>query len=71
MLVVHLLIDCRDAMGANAVNTAAEAAAPLLERLSGGRAGLRILSNLSDRRRAWAEVEIPAEAFHSEESPRC
>ncbi len=68
MLVVHLLIDCRDAMGANAVNTAAEAAAALLERLSGGRVGLRILSNLSDRRRAWAEVEIPAEAFHSEEA---
>ena len=65
MLIVHLLIDCRDAMGANAANTAAEAAAPLLERLSGGRAGLRILSNLSDRRRAWAEVEIPAEAFES------
>ncbi len=63
MLVVHLLIDCRDAMGANALNTAAEAASPLLEKLSGGRAGLRILSNLSDRRRAWAEVEIPAEAF--------
>ena len=67
MLVVHLFIDCRDAMGANAVNTAAEAAAPLLEKLSGGRAGLRILSNLSDRRRAWAEVEIPAEAFDGEE----
>lgn len=66
MLVVHLFIDCRDAMGANAVNTAAEAVAPLLERLSGGRAGLRILSNLSDRRRAWAEVEIPAEAFDSD-----
>ena len=67
MLIVHLLIDCRDAMGANAVNTAAEATAPLLERLSGGRAGLRILSNLSDRRRAWAEVDIPAQAFDSEE----
>jgi hydroxymethylglutaryl-CoA reductase len=49
MLIVHLLIDCRDAMGANAVNTAAEAVAPLLEALSGGRANLRILSNLTDR----------------------
>ena len=68
MLVVHLLIDCRDAMGANAVNTAAEAAAPLLVNLSGGRAGLRILSNLSDKRRAWAEVEIPAEALDSEDA---
>lgn len=65
MLIVHLLVDCRDAMGANAVNTAAEAVSPLLERLSGGRAGLRILSNLSDRRRAWAEVEIPAAALAS------
>ncbi len=67
MLIVHLLIDCRDAMGANAANTAAEAVAPLLEKISGGRAGLRILSNLSDRRRAWAEVEIPAAAFHSDD----
>ena len=67
MLIVHLLIDCRDAMGANAANTAAEAAAPLLEQLSGGRAGLRILSNLSDRRRAWAEVEIPSEVFDSDD----
>lgn len=67
MLIVHLLIDCRDAMGANAANTAAEAAAPLVEKLSGGRAGLRILSNLSDRRRAWAEVEIPSKAFDSDD----
>lgn len=71
MLIIHLMIDCRDAMGANAVNTAAEAVAPLLERLSGGRAGLRILSNLSDRRRAWAEVEIPAEAFESDSFAGC
>ncbi|MBP8292925.1 MAG: hydroxymethylglutaryl-CoA reductase, degradative [Caldilineaceae bacterium] len=63
MLIVHLLFDTRDAMGANAINTAAEAIAPALERLSGGRALLRILSNLSDRRRAWAEVTIPAAAF--------
>jgi hydroxymethylglutaryl-CoA reductase len=63
MLIVHLLFDVRDAMGANAVNTAAEAIAPTLERLSGGRALLRILSNLTDRRRAWAEVTIPASTF--------
>ncbi len=69
MLVVHILIDCRDAMGANAANTAAEAVAPLLERVTGGRAGLRILSNLSDRRRAWAEVKIPASAFDGDEYP--
>lgn len=63
MMVVHLLFDVRDAMGANAVNTAAETIAPRLEQLSGGRALLRILSNYSDRRRAWAEVAIPAGAF--------
>jgi hydroxymethylglutaryl-CoA reductase len=63
MLVVHLLFDVRDAMGANAVNSAAETIAPRLEALSGGRALLRILSNYSDRRRAWAEVVIPAHAF--------
>jgi hydroxymethylglutaryl-CoA reductase len=62
MLVVHLLIDAQDAMGANTVNTAAEALAPELARLSGGRARLRILSNLSDRRlaRAWCEIPAPA-----------
>jgi len=63
MLIVHLLFDCRDAMGANAVNTAVEILAPRLETLSGGRVLLRILSNLSDERRAWAEVTIPAAAF--------
>ena len=63
MLIVHLLLDVRDAMGANAVNTAAEAIAPRLEALSGGRALLRILSNLSDQRCAWAEATIPASAF--------
>jgi hydroxymethylglutaryl-CoA reductase len=63
MLVVHLVVDCRDAMGANAVNSMAEAVAPLLERLSGGRAYLRILSNLSDRRMSRAEVKVPAAAL--------
>jgi hydroxymethylglutaryl-CoA reductase len=67
MLVVHLLFDVRDAMGANAVNTAAEAIAPRLEALSGGRALLRILSNYADRRRAWAEVVIGAAAFATAE----
>ncbi len=63
MLVVHLEIDTCDAMGANAVNTVAEAVAPLLVDLSGGRVVLRILSNLSDLRRAWAEAEIPVTAL--------
>ncbi len=67
MLIVHLLLDVRDAMGANAVNTAAEAVAPLLERLTGGRVGLRILSNLAERRRAWARCTIPPQALGSEE----
>jgi hydroxymethylglutaryl-CoA reductase len=68
MLIVHLLFDVLDAMGANAVNTAAEAIAPHLERLSGGRVLLRILSNLTDQRRAWAEVTIPAREFSSIEA---
>ncbi len=58
-LVVHLIYDVRDAMGANAVNTAVERLAPQLEALSGGKAHLRILSNLSDRRLARAECSIP------------
>ncbi|MCH2538880.1 MAG: hydroxymethylglutaryl-CoA reductase, degradative [Anaerolineales bacterium] len=58
-LVVHLIYDTRDAMGANAINTAVEALAPLLEQKTGGRVHLRILSNLADRRLARAEVCIP------------
>ncbi len=60
MLVVHVLYDVVDAMGANAVNTAAEAVAPLLESITGGRANLRVLSNLADRRLARAKVSVPA-----------
>lgn len=60
MLVVHLLYDTRDAMGANAVNTAVEHLAPHIETLTEGRVNLRILSNLADRRRARAEGMIPA-----------
>ncbi len=63
MLVVHLIIDCRDAMGANAINSMAEAVAPRLEEISGGRAYLRILSNLSDRRLARARATVPAKAL--------
>ena len=63
MLVVHLLIDCRDAMGANAINTMAEAVAPLVEQISGGRAYLRILSNLSDRRLSRARAVVPPSAL--------
>lgn len=65
MLIVHLLMDTRDAMGANAINTAVEYIAPELARLAGGRAHLRILSNLSDRRKAKAWGTIPASALAS------
>ncbi len=58
-LVVHLIIDVRDAMGANALNTAAESLAPRLAALSGGRVHLRILTNLADRRLANARCTIP------------
>ncbi len=60
MLVVHLLYDCRDAMGANAINTAVEHLAPHIEAITGGRVNLRILSNLTDQRKARAEGIIPA-----------
>jgi hydroxymethylglutaryl-CoA reductase len=60
MLVVHLLYDTRDAMGANAINTAVEAIAPRVAELTGGRVNLRILSNLTDRRTATARCRIPA-----------
>ncbi len=63
MLIVHLIFDCRDAMGANMVNTACEDLAEPLEQISGGRAGLRILSNLADRRTARAECRIAADAL--------
>ena len=63
LLVVHILLDVRDAMGANAVNTVAEALAPRLAALTGGRPGLRILSNLADRRLARAECRVPHAAF--------
>lgn len=59
MLVIHLIFDCRDAMGANMVNTACEAMAGPVERITGGRVGLRILSNLADRRTSRAEGMIP------------
>ena len=63
MMVVHLVIDTRDAMGANAINTMCEAVAPLLEQISGGKAYLRILSNLSDRRLARARCVVPLKAL--------
>jgi hydroxymethylglutaryl-CoA reductase len=71
-LVVHLIYDVRDAMGANAVNTACEKLAPRIEAISGGRVHLRILSNLADRRLARARCTIPLSElafseYHAEE----
>ncbi len=58
MVVIHLIVDVKDAMGANAVNTMAEAVAPYIEKLTGGKVLLRIVSNLADRRlvRVWTKV---------------
>lgn len=62
-LVVHLLVDVRDAMGANAVNSVAEAVAPHLAEVTGGRALLRILTNLSDERLVRASAVFDVEAL--------
>lgn len=66
-LVLHLIYDVRDAMGANAVNTACERLSPLVESITGGRAHLRILSNLADRRLARARCTIPLPALAFEQ----
>jgi hydroxymethylglutaryl-CoA reductase len=66
MLIVHLLYDTRDAMGANAINTAVEHLAPLIEQITGGHVNLRILSNLTDQRKARAEGMIPASELATE-----
>ena len=63
MLVVHLLVDVCDAMGANTVNTMAEHIAPLIEKLTDGRVRLRILSNLADKRLVTASVKLSASQF--------
>ncbi len=62
-VVVHLVLDCRDAMGANLINTACEHMAGPLSRLLGGKVGLRILSNLADRRCVTAKTRIPVDAL--------
>jgi len=59
MVVLHLLVDTRDAMGANLVNTMCEGVASLVESLTSGKVFLRILSNLTDRALARAEITIP------------
>ncbi len=67
MLAVHLYVDTLDAMGANTVNTMAEGLAPTIERLTGGKVYLRILSNLADRRLARAKAKFAKSAIGGEE----
>ncbi|MFT5708780.1 MAG: hydroxymethylglutaryl-CoA reductase [Oceanospirillaceae bacterium] len=67
MLVLHLLVDVRDAMGANTVNTMAEMIATKVEEISGGNVRLRILSNLADRRLVRGKVEIPFSALTTQD----
>ena len=64
-VVVHLLVDCQDAMGANLINTVAEVAAAPLEALTGWTPCLRILSNLSDARASHVSARIPPSALAS------
>jgi len=68
MIVVHLLVDVRDAMGANAVNTMVEALAPIMEELTGGYIRLKILSNLADKRIAKATAIFDKEAMGGEKN---
>ncbi|WAS99499.1 hydroxymethylglutaryl-CoA reductase, degradative [Nannocystis poenicansa] len=63
MLVVDVVVDCQDAMGANLLNTIAEVLAPRLSDMTGWTAGLRILSNLADRRRAHVTCRVPPGAL--------
>jgi hydroxymethylglutaryl-CoA reductase len=65
MLVMHLLYDTRDAMGANVINTVTEALAPIVEELTGGQAIMSILSNLTDRRLASARCTLPVNSLET------
>lgn len=67
MLIVELLVDCKDAMGANIVNTMAEAVAPLLEKMTGGKSLLRIVSNLATTRLMRANAKVLKETLGGEE----
>tara|TARA_B100000925_G_scaffold83601_1_gene59639 strand:- start:451 stop:1749 length:1299 start_codon:yes stop_codon:yes gene_type:complete len=66
MLILHIIVDCRDAMGANAVNTMAELIAPEVERLTGGRVHLKILSNLAAHRLARVEAIFTPEELSND-----
>jgi hydroxymethylglutaryl-CoA reductase len=67
MVITELHVDCRDAMGPNAVNTMAEAVAPLIERITDGRVYLRIISNLATERLVRAWCTVPRESVGGEE----
>ncbi|MGE8640687.1 MAG: hydroxymethylglutaryl-CoA reductase, degradative, partial [Achromobacter sp.] len=67
MIVMHLIVDVRDAMGANTVNTMAEAVAPLVEEITGGSVRLRILSNLADLRLARARVRLTPQVLDTKD----
>jgi hydroxymethylglutaryl-CoA reductase len=62
MVITHLIVDVRDAMGANVVNTMAEAVGPYIEKITGGKVLLRIVSNLADRRLVRVWTRVPKEA---------
>ncbi len=66
-MIVHLLVDVRDAMGANTVNTMAEHVSPMIDKLTGGKTRLRILSNLADKRLVSATVTLNAQQFSMDE----
>src|SRR5471030_2427024 len=67
MVVAHLIVDVRDAMGANTVNTMAESVAGRIEEITGGKVRLRILSNLADLRLARAQVRYSADTLTTKE----
>ncbi|MGE7836150.1 hydroxymethylglutaryl-CoA reductase, degradative [Viridibacillus arvi] len=67
MLIIHLIVDTKDAMGANAVNTMAESVSPLIEKITEGRVVLRIITNLADKRLVRARGVFSAEALGGEE----
>jgi len=67
MVITELHVDCQDVMGANAVNTMAEAVAPLIERITHGRVYLRIISNLATKRLARAWTTVPKKSVGGEE----
>ncbi|HID61037.1 MAG TPA: hydroxymethylglutaryl-CoA reductase, degradative [Hadesarchaea archaeon] len=68
MVITHLLVDVRDAMGANVINTMCEAVAPMIGELAGGKVSLRIVSNLATHRMARAKATFSREALGGEEA---